>query len=218
MDLNELRQEYAHASIDVDSVAPCPFKQFESWFGESRKAQINEPNAMVLSTVDANSHPVQRTVLLKYVDPAGFVFFTNYNSRKAHHIASNPQVSLLFPWYELQRQVEINGVVSKISLTDSLKYFALRPRGSQLGAWVSDQSTVVSSRSLLQNKLDEMKRKFGAGEIPKPDSWGGFRVQPIRFEFWQGGRNRLHDRIEYLTVDDTAAGSAPDWQRRRLAP
>ena len=213
MDLNDLRQEYAEHSIDVDSVDPSPMKQFESWFQEASAANILEPNAMVLSTVDATGCPAQRTVLLKYFDDAGFVFFTNYNSRKATHIASNANVSLSFPWYALQRQVEINGVAERVGATESLKYFALRPRGSQLGAWVSQQSSVVSNRSLLHNKLAELKQKFSQGEIPMPPSWGGYRVKPVRIEFWQGGKNRLHDRIEYRWLAENQS-----WQRQRLAP
>lgn len=213
MDLNKVRQEYKSNSIDIDSVDACPLKQFESWFKEARDDGVLEPNAMSLSTVNASGCPTQRTVLLKYFDQAGFVFFTNFNSRKARDIADNPSVSLLFPWYSLQRQVEVSGRATKISTAESLKYFALRPRGSQLGAWVSQQSSVISSRSLLQNKLAELKQKFSTGTVPMPDAWGGYRVKPSRIEFWQGGQNRLHDRIEYqwIPLDE-------NWTRRRLAP
>ncbi len=213
MDLNHLRQEYTACSIDVDSVDACPFKQFESWFEEAIAQKVLEPNAMAVSTVNSDNQPTQRTVLLKYFDISGFVFFTNYDSRKAKQIADNKHVSLLFPWYGLQRQVEINGSAEKVSAAESLKYFALRPRGSQLGAWVSQQSTVVSNRSLLQNKLAELKQKFANGEVPKPPAWGGFRVKPTRIEFWQGGKDRLHDRIEYTRSTDDVS-----WSRRRLAP
>ena len=212
MDLQNLRMEYAERPISVESVDPDPFKQFESWFSEATNAKIHEPNAMVLATV-TQSQPAQRTVLLKLFDASGFVFFTNYNSRKASHIKENNQVSLLFPWYPLHRQVEITGAVEKVSTAESIKYFALRPRGSQLGAWVSEQSSVVSSRSLLQNKLAEFRQKFASGSVPKPPAWGGFRVTPSRFEFWQGGRDRLHDRIEYLPEAESQS-----WSRRRLAP
>ncbi len=213
MDLNDLRKEYSAHSIDVESVDRCPFKQFESWFKEANAGTVLEPNAMVLSTVDADGHPSQRTVLMKYFDESGLVFFTNYKSRKAAHIAGNQNVSLLFPWYALQRQVEVSGIAEKVSVAESLKYFALRPHGSQLGAWVSRQSSVVSTRSLLQNKLDELKQTFVAGSVPMPPSWGGYRVKPVRFEFWQGGTNRLHDRIEYrLLAADLS------WQCQRLSP
>ena len=213
MDLNDIRREYTEHSIDVDSVDPCPMKQFAGWFQAARDRDLLEPNAMVLSTVDSTGNPTQRTVLLKYFDETGFVFFTNYNSRKASHIDDNPHVSLLFPWYGLQRQVEVSGSVEKVSVAESVKYFALRPRGSQLGAWVSQQSTVVSNRSLLQNKLTELQRKFSAGEVPMPTAWGGYRIKPSRIEFWQGGRNRLHDRIEYQRGPENE-----NWIRRRLAP
>lgn len=213
MDLNNLRQEYTTSAIDVDSVDPCPFRQFESWFTNAGVQKVLEPNAMILSTVGPENQPSQRTVLLKYFDTSGFVFFTNYDSRKAKQIAINKHVSLLFPWYTVQRQVEINGVAQKVSVSESLKYFALRPRGSQLGAWVSQQSTVVSNRSLLQNKLAELKQKFAKGEVPKPAAWGGFRVKPARIEFWQGGKDRLHDRIEYTRLTD-----GQPWSRRRLSP
>ena len=211
MDLSDKRQEYTRGSIDVDTTDPSPFRQFEAWFTEATESQILEPNAMVLSTVDSNDHPTQRTVLLKYFDEEGFVFFTNYESRKGKQIANNAHVSILFPWYALQRQVEINGVAEKVSAAQSMKYFALRPRGSQIGAWVSQQSTVVSSRDVLLNKLSEITAKFSSGSVPVPPAWGGFRIRPERLEFWQGGKNRLHDRIEYLKNGDA-------WNKRRLAP
>lgn len=213
MDLSHHRQDYQQGSIDIDSVESCPLKQFEIWFKQARDENLLEPNAMVLSTVNPEGTPTQRTVLLKYFDENGFVFFTNYNSRKAGHIADNPNVSLLFPWYALQRQVEVSGVGEKVSASESLKYFALRPRGSQLGAWVSEQSTVVSTRSLLQSKLTDLKQKFSSGSVPMPPAWGGYRIKPNRIEFWQGGTDRLHDRIEYKFVS-----ADQPWQRRRLAP
>jgi pyridoxamine 5'-phosphate oxidase len=150
--------------------------------------------------------------LLKYYDATGFVFFTNYNSRKAKHMAENTQVSLHFLWLPLQRQVEINGFVEKVSAAESLKYFALRPRGSQLGAWVSEQSSVISSRSLLEAKFNELKQKFANREVPLPSFWGGYRLRPERFEFWQGQTSRLHDRFEYQLQTDSR------WTRQRLAP
>jgi pyridoxamine 5'-phosphate oxidase len=150
--------------------------------------------------------------LLKYFDSDGFVFFTNYNSRKSRHIAGNAHVSLLFQWLPLQRQVEISGTAKKVSAAESLKYFVTRPRGSRLGAWVSQQSEVISSRSVLEAKMDEIKRRFVAGEVPLPSFWGGFRVQPTRFEFWQGRLNRLHDRVCYQS------GEQESWDRKRLSP
>ncbi len=212
MDLTHLRQEYADRPLDVDHVDESPFRQFERWYREASDAQLLEPNAMTLATVDAEGRPSQRTVLLKYFDNDGFVFFTNYGSRKASQIDGNPHVSVLFPWIPLQRQVEINGSASRISTAESLKYFAKRPRGSQLGAWVSQQSQVITSRSLLEAKMDELKRKFSSGQIPVPSFWGGYRISPTRFEFWQGRPNRLHDRICY-SQSETGV-----WDRLRLSP
>lgn len=211
MDLSSLRQEYANQELDVATADVNPTAQFQKWFQEASTAELMEPNAMVLATVDAVGRPSQRTVLLKTFDDAGFVFFTNYGSRKAEQIAGNAHVSVLFQWLPLHRQVEIHGVASKVSTAESLSYFAKRPRGSQLGAWISHQSEVVSSRSVLETKWEEMKRRFGEGEIPLPKFWGGFRIRPTRFEFWQGGAKRLHDRIEYLPTED-------GWNRHRLAP
>jgi len=215
MDLSELRQEYANEQLTVESTDTDPFAQFEHWFAQALRAELLEPNAMVLATVDDQSRPSQRTVLLKYFDAHGFVFFTNYESRKATQIRANSNVSLLFQWLPLSRQVEINGVASKVSRAESLQYFLKRPRESQLGAWVSTQSQVISGRSLLESKLAELKNRFSAGEVPLPSFWGGYRVQPRRFEFWQGGARRLHDRIEYLP-DEQA--DQVEWKRQRLAP
>ena len=211
MDLSALREEYFNQEHDVSTTAECPFEQFQRWFEQATSAELIEPNAMVLSTVSREGHPSQRTVLLKYFDQQGFVFFTNYGSRKSRHIADNAHVSALFPWLQLHRQVEITGTASKVTTAESMKYFALRPRGSQLGAWVSQQSEVVSSRSVLESKWEELKQKFGHGEIPLPGFWGGYRIQPTRVEFWQGGAKRLHDRIEYIPRDGS-------WHRQRLAP
>lgn len=212
IDLAELRREYSGCELDVDSVDPSPFRQFAAWFEQATKAQLLEPNAMVLATASQAGQPTQRTVLLKYFDAAGFVFFTNYRSRKATQMAENAQVSVLFPWLDLERQVEINGAVTKVSALESVRYFARRPRESQLGAWVSQQSSVVTTRSVLLGKLEEMRQKFAAGEVPLPSFWGGFRLAPHRFEFWQGRPSRLHDRIEY------ASDGSGGWTRQRLSP
>jgi pyridoxamine 5'-phosphate oxidase len=212
-DLSELRREYAARELDAATVDPDPIAQFALWFDEANESGVLEPNAMVLATAGSDGAPTQRTVLLKYFDSTGLVFFTNYGSRKARQIGENARVSLLFPWLPLQRQVEINGVAEKVSMVESLRYFARRPRESQLGAWVSRQSSVVSTRSLLLGKLDELRRKFAGGEIPLPSFWGGFRVVPSRLEFWQGGPHRLHDRIEYSRADATSP-----WTIQRLAP
>lgn len=210
-EIASLRKEYTKAELDESLVSKNPFQQFESWFDEALKSEVLEPNAMVLSTVNSQNRPSQRTVLLKTYNEDGFVFYTNYNSRKAAHLKENPYVCLLFPWYELERQVTIMGRVEKVSTKESLQYFLSRPRGSQLGAWVSNQSEVITSRSILERKLSEMKRKFQEGKIPLPDHWGGYRVIPDSIEFWQGRPNRLHDRIMYEL--DTNG-----WTIKRLAP
>lgn len=212
MDLSGLREEYANQEHDISTTSACPYEQFQTWFQHATAAELPEPNAMVLGTVNAQGLPSQRTVLLKFFDKDGFVFFTNYGSRKAEQMSANSNVSVLLPWYLLHRQVEISGVVEKVTTAESMRYFAMRPRGSQLGAWVSQQSQVVSSRSILEAKWEELKRKFGEGEIPLPSFWGGYRVQPKRFEFWQGGAKRLHDRIEYLPSPGNS------WSRHRLSP
>lgn len=211
MDLSALREEYANQDHDISTTKECPFDQFTDWFDQALKSEVTEPNAMVIATVDEEGKPSQRTVLLKYFDKDGFVFFTNYGSRKASHIENKPIISALFPWLQLHRQVEIDGTVERISAAESLRYFSKRPRGSQLGAWVSKQSEVVSSRSVLESKWQELKQKFGDGEIPLPKFWGGYRIRPKRFEFWQGGAKRLHDRIEYLPDEN-------NWLRQRLSP
>jgi pyridoxamine 5'-phosphate oxidase len=214
MDLSNQRREYSQPSIEIDNLDPSPIRQFELWFRDaSETPAIIEPNAMVLSTVDETGRPTLRSVLLKLFDESGFVFFTNGTSRKARQIAGNQNVALLFPWYGLQRQVEINGIAERVTVAEAMKYFALRPRGSQLGAWVSRQSSVVPTLSVLHSKLDEMTKKFSSGAIPMPPTWGGYRVKPLRMEFWQGGVNRLHNRIQYTFSKDDQT-----WHRTRLAP
>ncbi|PZO37048.1 MAG: pyridoxamine 5'-phosphate oxidase [Shackletoniella antarctica] len=211
MDIGELRRDYTQRGLDLDELNPDPFAQFELWFEQAREAELLEPNALVLSTVSPEGVPHQRTVLLKYFDRDGLVFFTNYGSRKAQQMATNSQVSLLFPWYALERQLAIAGTASKISAAESLRYFSSRPRGSQLGAWVSQQSTVISSRQLLEMQFENMKQKFLHQEVPLPDFWGGYRVKPSSFEFWQGRPSRLHDRFLYSLKQD-------DWAIARLSP
>lgn len=209
-DAAALRREYCRTGLRRGELDADPLAQFRKWFGEAVAAGLVEPNAMVLGTTDGK-RPSSRSVLLKAYDERGFVFFTNYESRKARDIAADANVSLLFPWYALERQVGVIGRAERISAADSLAYFVSRPHGSRLGAWVSQQSEVITSRKFLEMKWDEMKRKFADGEIPLPSFWGGFRVVPSEVEFWQGRENRLHDRFRY-----TRSGGA--WMIERLAP
>lgn len=211
LDLTQMRRNYTLAQLDEDSVHADPLKQFEIWFNEALSSEIKEPNAMLLATCGADNIPSIRAVLLKLFDERGFVFFTNYNSDKAHDIAENPHVALEFLWLDLERQIKIIGKAEKISTSESLKYFLSRSRESRLGAWVSDQSHVISSRQALMMQIEKMKSKFAQGEIPLPDFWGGYRVIPEKIEFWQGRENRLHDRILYTKQEN-------EWFISRLAP
>lgn len=211
-DLGDLREEYGHDVLTEDSVDPNPVEQFRRWFQFAIDRELTEPNAMSLATVDESGQPWQRTVLLKAYNEDGFVFYTNYDSRKGKHLANNPKTCVLFPWIQLERQVIITGSVERVSTAESLKYFSSRPFGSRLGAWVSQQSTVVSSRSILLAKLEEMKNKFKDGEVPLPSFWGGYRIVPETFEFWLGGKSRIHDRIFY------SKGDSGNWELKRLSP
>ena len=211
MDIGDMRRDFESEGLDREHVHDDPVIQFQNWFEDSRKAGILEPNAMSLATSGADQMPDIRTVLLKYFDDRGFVFYTNYSSRKARELDQNPRAALLFPWIGLNRQVRIQGTVEKVSKSESLRYFTSRPRGSQIGAWVSEQSKAITSRGLLEQKVAEMKRKFSSGEIPLPDFWGGYRVVPERIEFWQGRPSRLHDRFEYVREADA-------WTIQRLQP
>lgn len=212
MDLSQFRREYLWGGMQRVDLLQDPVDQFSLWFEQARKTDIADPTAMILATVDAVGKPSQRTVLLKYFDETGFVFFTNYESRKAKEIAENSQVSLLFVWLELERQVMISGQAIKISAAESAKYFMTRPKESQVAAWVSSQSHSLSSRQMLMQKFSEMKRKIGEGKVPLPSFWGGYKVVPDEFEFWQGRKNRLHDRFHYTP------GSENSWNIDRLAP
>ncbi len=211
MDITNFRKDYTKFGLTRKDLNSNPFEQFNQWFGQAQSAQINEPNAMSLATVNENSQPSIRTVLLKIFDDKGFVFFTNYNSAKAQDIAHNNNVALLFAWLDLERQVRISGKVEKISQAESFAYFTSRPKGSQLGAWISPQSKIIESRDFLKQKLAEMKSKFSSGKIPLPSAWGGYRVVPEKFEFWQGRSSRLHDRFVYQKEDGK-------WTIHRLAP
>ncbi len=214
MDLSDFRKDYLQGGLTSEELATTPVKQFTTWFEQAIESGINEPNAMSLATADKQGRPSLRTVLLKYFDENGFVFFTNYSSRKSREISENPNVSLLFPWVALERQVIIVGTAEKISTTESLKYFTSRPHESQLGAWVSQQSSVIPNRKFLQMKLAEIGRKFKEGKVPLPDFWGGYRVVPREIEFWQGGSARLHDRFLYSRQTE----SADNWTISRLSP
>jgi pyridoxamine 5'-phosphate oxidase len=211
MDIGDLRNEYSGEPLRRSDLDPDPVQQFARWFAQAREVQQPEVNACALATAGLDGRPNARTVLLKYFDIDGFVFFTNTESQKSREIAENPQVAMLFFWQTLERQVNIRGRAEKIGMTEAMRYFARRPRGSQLGAWVSEQSAVLTSRSVLEMKLDEIKRKFASGDVPLPSFWGGYRVRPEEIEFWQGRASRLHDRFRYRLVDDA-------WIIERLAP
>ena len=207
--LNNLRNEYLKNGLIREDLNDSPIEQFSLWFSQAMEANIVEPSAMSLATSD-DSIGI-RTVLLKYFDEKGFVFFTNYESKKSKQIQQNPQAAILFPWLALERQVKIIGTVEKITKLESFKYFSSRPKDSQLGAWASQQSSRISSRSILAEQFASMKKKFSDGDIPLPDFWGGYRVIPKSIEFWQGRENRLHDRFIYELSDDK-------WTISRLSP
>ena len=211
VDVSDLRRSATDRELYRKDLRNDPLLQFEEWFELACEVVEYDPNAMSMSSVDEAGCPYTRTVLLKSFDERGFVFYTNYESRKAAHMTANPQVALLFFWRELGRQIGIRGTAEKLSTAESLKYFASRPRGSQLGAWVSPQSSTITSRALLKNKFEELKQKFANKEVPLPSFWGGYRIVPREIEFWQGRDDRLHDRFMYTREDD-------GWRLERLAP
>ena len=211
MDLEALRREYLKDGLERENLADDPFDQFEKWMAQFLELGLADPTAMTVATVAPDGQPSQRIVLLKHVDQSGFVFYTNYSSRKANEIDANPKISLHFPWHAVERQVKVCGVAEKVSPAESLRYFTSRPKGSQLAAAASPQSKVISSRTLLLNEFERLKQKFREAEIPLPDFWGGYRVVPSEIEFWQGGQNRLHDRFRYTRSEDA-------WEIDRLAP
>jgi len=212
MDLDHLRREYHKDGLPLDHLDDDPFKQFEMWMQYAIGFGLSDPTAMTVATVGKDGQPAQRIVLLKLFGEEGFTFFTNYGSRKAADIEFNPKVSLHFPWHEMDRQVHMRGVASKISKAETLKYFVSRPFESQVSAWASHQSERISSRQFLLMQYDAMKKKFADGKVPLPDFWGGIRVVPERFEFWQGNVSRLHDRFEYLRNEEGG------WDVARLSP
>jgi len=209
----EIREQGMAAGLRRADLDPDPYREFEKRFTLAIESGIPEPNAMSLATVDEDGQPWLRVVLLKTYDERGFVFFTNYESRKARHIARNPRVALSFPWFALGWEVKVTGAAVRVSFAESAQYFATRPRGSQIGAWASPQSQVITSRSLLDAKVAEMMRKLRDQEVPLPSFWGGYRVQPSTIEFWQARTNRLHDRFFYSRAEAEGA-----WRIERLAP
>jgi pyridoxamine 5'-phosphate oxidase len=213
MKLEDIRREYTLAGLSREQLTDDPISQFDHWFKQAVDAQLNaDPTAMSLATVDKDGQPSQRIVLLKNFDEKGFVFYTNLESHKAKDIAGNSKVSLHFAWTPLERQVIIYGIAEKLSVTEATRYFISRPRESQIAAWTSQQSQKIGSRKLLEQAFDQMKRKFSQGEIPLPSFWGGYRVKPVKVEFWQGRGSRLHDRFMYIRgVDDS-------WSLERLQP
>jgi len=200
------------AGLVESDANPDPLLQFQKWFAEALAAQIKEPNAMVLATVGPGGRPSTRTVLLKGVDARGFSFFTNYESRKALELAANPHAALTFPWLELERQVGVEGTVSKLPREESQAYFQIRPRGSRLGAWASRQSGVIPGRAFLEERLKQLEARYPGEEIPLPPNWGGYMLAPERIEFWQGRPDRLHDRLRYTRRPDGT------WVIERLSP
>ena len=209
--LADLRLNYTQAGLSEEAVADHPFAQFQHWLQQAIAAELPEPNAMMLSTVSDQGHPVGRMVLLKALDERGFVFFTNYDSAKGQQLTNHPWAALVFWWAQLERQVRIEGPVEKITTAESDAYFQSRPRASQLGAWASPQSQIIGDRRVLDQRLAELESKYEGQPIPRPDHWGGFRVIPQTMEFWQGRPSRLHDRLQFTLVDG-------EWQRVRLAP
>lgn len=212
MSLADLRKDYSLAGLKEQDLAKDPFRQFDRWFQEAEAAKIPEPNAMTLATADRAGRPSARTVLLKGVDGRGFVFFTNYESRKGRELEANPQAALVLPWVALERQVIINGPVARIAREEAEAYFHTRPLASQLSAWASPQSSIISGRAVLEDNLKTLEKKYAGHKVPMPPHWGGFRLMPETVEFWQGRRSRLHDRLRYRRESD---GS---WTVDRLAP
>jgi pyridoxamine 5'-phosphate oxidase len=211
-EIAQLRKDYTLHTLNEEDVAGSPFKQFEKWWQDAEQSQIEEMNAMTLASTGEDGMTDARTVLLKAFDEKGFVFFTNYNSVKSKQLEFNANCCLLFFWKELERQIRINGVAEKISVKESIEYFDSRPDGSKIGAWASPQSIVVAGKTWLKETFQYYTERFKHGKIPKPPHWGGYRVKPVRIEFWQGRPSRMHDRILYTPV---ATG---EWKTERLAP
>jgi pyridoxamine 5'-phosphate oxidase len=210
--LDQLRQEYSKASLDVSTIDKNPIIQFEKWFKEATDAAVPEPNAMTLSTISEDGRPSARIVLLKGIEKDQFIFYTNYQSQKGNELDKNPACALTFFWPELERQVRIEGIAKRVDESTSENYFRSRPRGSQIGAWASPQSSIIKDRSILESRATELEKRFeGIDLLPKPKQWGGFAVEPFEIEFWQGRSSRLHDRIVFYRKDN-------EWVNHRLAP
>ena len=212
MDLTDIRREYTKGGLRRDDLPKEPLDLFNKWLQQAVDANLPDPTAMTVATVNADGQPFQRIVLLKDVNDDGFIFYTNLSSRKAAQLQINNKISLHFPWHILERQVHVTGHVEQLSTLEVMKYFSSRPKESQIAAWASKQSSRLSARQVLEGKFFELKQKFAAGEVPLPSFWGGYRVKFDSIEFWQGGKHRLHDRFIYLRNDNN------DWDIERLAP
>ncbi|MBU1619440.1 MAG: pyridoxamine 5'-phosphate oxidase [Gammaproteobacteria bacterium] len=212
MKIADIRRSYSMDKLDLDKLNADPFLQFEAWLKDAVAAELPDPTAMCVATVDASGQPSQRLVLLKDVSSKGFVFYTNLGSRKASELEQNPKVCLHFPWHPLERQVIVYGTAERVPASQVMSYFLSRPKESQLAAWASEQSRPVSTRQVLMQKFAEIKHKFEQGEVPVPSFWGGFLVKPHQIEFWQGGEHRLHDRFMYKQQADSS------WAIERLCP
>ncbi|HEX2223161.1 MAG TPA: pyridoxamine 5'-phosphate oxidase [Thermoanaerobaculia bacterium] len=215
MDVSHLRRDYSLTGLDEADALADPFAQFQSWFADVLEADRHDPTAMTLATADREGRPSARIVLLKGYDERGFVFFTNYGSRKGRELEENPRAALVFYWPDFDRQVRVEGTVERASREESEEYFRSRPRGSRLGAWASPQSTVIAGREDLERRLREVEERFPAGdteEVPTPDFWGGYRLRPEVIEFWQGRPSRLHDRLRYSRLPEGG------WKIERLSP